>query len=131
VEPVGTFGVCLLLCPVVFMRRRMLEYCAQQKFGGLVFCLLRHCTFVLFGLFSSLNLMMQSSHARSRKKDRERSKINSGRGTIIFFLKSAGELRPIILKKKGWGPKRTPIQTTPYGGQTHAYINRSINTLLK
>jgi hypothetical protein len=32
------FVVCLLLCPVVFMRRRRLQFCAQQEFGGLVFC---------------------------------------------------------------------------------------------
>jgi hypothetical protein len=39
VEHAGTFAVCLLLCPAVFMHRRRLEYCAQQKFGGFVFCL--------------------------------------------------------------------------------------------
>jgi hypothetical protein len=33
-----------------------------------VFCLLWHCTLVDFGLFSSLNLMMRSSPARSRKE---------------------------------------------------------------
>jgi hypothetical protein len=38
--------------------------------GGLVFGLLWHCTLVHFGLFSSLNLMMRSSTARSRKKIR-------------------------------------------------------------
>jgi hypothetical protein len=68
VVPAGTFAVCLLLCPTVFMCRRRLEYCAQQEFGGLVFCLLRHCTLIHFGLISSLNLMMRSSPARSRKK---------------------------------------------------------------
>jgi hypothetical protein len=36
--------------------------------GGFVFCLFWHCTLVRFGLFSSLNLMMRSSPARSRKK---------------------------------------------------------------
>jgi hypothetical protein len=36
--------------------------------GGLVFGLFWHCTLVHFGLFSSLNLMMHSSPARSRKK---------------------------------------------------------------
>lgn len=67
VEPAGTFAVCLLLCPAVFMRRR-LEYCAPQEFGGLVFCLLRHYTLVHFGLLSSINLTMFSSPACSRKK---------------------------------------------------------------
>jgi hypothetical protein len=71
VEPAGTFVVCLLLCPAVFLRGRRLEYCAHQEFGGLVFCLLWHCTLVHFGLFSSLNLMMCSSPARSRKKSFE------------------------------------------------------------
>jgi hypothetical protein len=51
--------------------------------------------------------------------DQKRSRTN----IHIFFSKSAGELFPIILRKKGWErPKRTPIQSTPYGGQTHAYI---------
>jgi hypothetical protein len=36
--------------------------------GGFVFCLFWHCTLVHFGLFSSLNLMMHNSPARSRKK---------------------------------------------------------------
>jgi hypothetical protein len=72
-EPAGTFVVCLLLCPAVFMRRRRLEYCAQQEFGGLVFCLLLYCTLVHFRLFSFLNLMMHSSPARSRKKSTYRT----------------------------------------------------------
>jgi hypothetical protein len=39
-----------------------------QDLVVLVFGLLWHCTLVHFGLFSSLNLMMRSSPARSRKK---------------------------------------------------------------
>ena len=62
------FVVCLILCPVVFMRRRRLQFCAQQEFGGIMFCLFWHCTLVHFRPFSSLNLMMCSSPARSRKK---------------------------------------------------------------
>jgi hypothetical protein len=62
------FVVCLLLRTAVFMCRRRLQFCAQQEFGGLVFCLFWHCTLVHFGLFSFLNLMMRSSPACSRKK---------------------------------------------------------------
>jgi hypothetical protein len=51
VESAGTFTVCLLLCHVVFMRGKRLEYCAQQEFGGLVFCLLRHCTLSILNSF--------------------------------------------------------------------------------
>jgi hypothetical protein len=58
----------LLLCAAVFMRIRRLQFCAQQELVVLVFCLFWDCTLVHFGLFSSLNLMMRSSPARSEKK---------------------------------------------------------------
>jgi hypothetical protein len=66
VWPAGTFAVCLLLRTAVFMRRKRLQFCAQQESGGLVFCLFWHCTLVHFGLFFSLNLMVRNSPARSR-----------------------------------------------------------------
>jgi hypothetical protein len=72
VGPAGTFAVCLLLCPAVFMRIRRVHkrslVVSCSAFYGIVFCLLWHCTLVDFGLFSSLNLMMRSSPARSRKE---------------------------------------------------------------
>jgi hypothetical protein len=54
VEPAGTFAVCLLLCPAVFIRRR-LGFCAQQEFGGLVFCLFG---VVLWSILNSFLLLI-------------------------------------------------------------------------
>ena len=74
VWPAGTYAVVLLRA-AVFMRRRKLQFCAQEL---VVLCLARNwwsCVWpfvpLYFGPFwtvSSLNLMMRSSPARSRKK---------------------------------------------------------------
>jgi hypothetical protein len=56
-------------CFLLFFMPRRLGHCAQQEVGGSVVLPFGHCTLVHFGFFSSLNLMMCSSPARSRKKE--------------------------------------------------------------
>jgi hypothetical protein len=67
--------VCGLLALMLLSFCVLLFSCAEgscssvrSRIGGLVFGLLWYCTLVHFGLFSSLNLIMRSSPARSRKK---------------------------------------------------------------
>jgi hypothetical protein len=61
-EPVGTFVVCLLLLEVGAL-------CTAGVWWVCLFCLLGFVLWSILDLFSSLNIMMRSSPARSRKKN--------------------------------------------------------------
>jgi hypothetical protein len=63
----GTF-CCSSFAYCCFHAQKEAAVLCAAGIGGLVFCLFWHCTLVHFGLFFSLNLMMRSSPARSRKK---------------------------------------------------------------
>jgi hypothetical protein len=62
------FAVILLLRTAVFMRRRRLQFCAQQELVVLCFAYFGIVLWSILDCFSALNLMMRSSPARSRKK---------------------------------------------------------------
>jgi hypothetical protein len=64
----GTFCCSSSFAYYCFHAQKEATVLCAAGIGGLVFCLFWHCTLVYFGLFSSLNLMMCSSPARSRKK---------------------------------------------------------------
>jgi hypothetical protein len=69
VEPAGTFAVCILVS-CCFSCAEGWGTVLNRKLMGLFVLPFGLCTLVHFGLFSSLNLKMCSSPARSRKMRR-------------------------------------------------------------